>query len=123
MAVKGSYFAYRQRLVSRARALRRESTPAEKRLWMLFLRDLPAKFTRQKPLGHYVADFYCASRRLVVEIDGDSHYSPEGAIHDAARDASLKERGLTILRFTNEDVMQRFEGVCLEIAAFLEPKT
>ena len=122
MAVKGSYLAYRRELTSRARELRREATPGERRLWIFFLRDLPQKFTRQKPLGAYIADFYCASRRLIVEIDGDSHFTPDAARYDAARDASLRERGLRILRFTNEDVMQRFEAVCLEIAAALESK-
>jgi len=82
------------------------------------------KFTRQKPLGNYVADFYCASHRLAVEVDGDSHFTAAGIRHDTVRDAALRAMGLNILRFTNEDVMQRFEAVCLEIAALLEkPKT
>ena len=93
MAVRGSYLAYRRALTSRARQLRRETTPAEKRLWILFLRDQPNKFTRQKPLGAYVVDFYCASHRLIVEVDGDSHFTPDGARYDLIRDASLKERG------------------------------
>ena len=71
-----------------------------------------------------VADFYCASHRLVVELDGDSHFTAAGIRHDSARDAALTQMGLNILRFTNEDVMRRFEAVCLEIAAVLEkPKT
>jgi very-short-patch-repair endonuclease len=120
MAVKGSYFPYRLRLTQRSRALRADPTPAEKKLWFEFLRDLPEKFTRQKPLGCYVADFYCASRKLAVEIDGDSHFTAVGVTHDAARDVSLMNSGVKLIRFTNEDVMQRFEAVCLEIAAVLE---
>jgi very-short-patch-repair endonuclease len=59
-----------------------------------------------------------------VEIDGDSHYTPAGEKHDASRDANLRKQGLRVVRFTNEDVMQRFESVCLKIAAILdEPKT
>jgi very-short-patch-repair endonuclease len=59
-----------------------------------------------------------------VEIDGDSHYTIAGEKHDASRDASLRQLGFRIFRFTNQDVMQRFEGVCLEIASVLEePKT
>jgi very-short-patch-repair endonuclease len=100
--------------------LRRALTPAEKRLWFDFLRHLPAKFTRQKPLGDYIADFYCASHRLVVELDGDSHYTVAGAKRDSARDAALVHMGLNVIRFTNEDVARRFEAVCLEIAALLE---
>ena len=102
--------------------MRREATPAEKRLWILFLRDLPEKFTRQKPLGSYIADFYCESCGVVVEIDGDSHFTAAGTRRDIARDASLTERGLRVLRFTNQDVMERFEAVCLEIAAVLREK-
>jgi very-short-patch-repair endonuclease len=85
MAVRGSYRAYRGQLTSRARTLRRNTTPAEKRLWILFLRDLPQKFTRQKPLGAYIADFYCASRALIVEIDGDSHFALGSTRYDVAR--------------------------------------
>jgi very-short-patch-repair endonuclease len=120
MAVKGSYAPYRRRLIVRSRALRREPTEAETKLWFGFLRQLPAKFTRQKPLGNYIADFYCASHRLVVEVDGDSHFTAAGETYDAIRDAKLLQQGLCVIRFTNEDVMQRFEGVCLRISAVLE---
>jgi very-short-patch-repair endonuclease len=104
--------------------LRRQLTPAEKKLWFDFLRHLPAKFSRQKPLGDYIADFYCATHRLVVEVDGDSHFTVAGEKRDGARNASLEQKGLRVMRFTNEDVMQRFEAVCLAIAAvFEEPET
>jgi very-short-patch-repair endonuclease len=63
------WIAYRINLTSRAQALRRDPTPAEKKLWFEFLRDLPQKFIRQKPLGQYVADFYCSRQRLVIELD------------------------------------------------------
>ena len=120
MAVRGTYLHYRRDLVSKSRRLRRDSTPAERKLWFEFLRDLPVKFTRQKPLGDYIVDFYCASRMLVVEIDGDSHFTGEATSRDAGRTAALEAKGLRVARFTNEDVMQRFEAVCLEIAALLK---
>jgi very-short-patch-repair endonuclease len=124
MAVRGSYFAYHRNLTARSRTLRRQPTPAEKKLWFDFLRHCPVKFSRQKPLGTYIADFYCASHRLVVEIDGDSHFTTAGEKRDQLRNATLEQKGLRIIRFTNQDVMQRFEAVCLEIAAVLEkPKT
>jgi very-short-patch-repair endonuclease len=124
MAVRGSYLPYRCKLVAHARILRRALTPAEKRLWFDFLRHLPEKFTRQKPLANYVADFYCASHRLVVEVDGDSHFTAAGVKRDSERDAALMQMGINVLRFTNEDVMRRFEAVCLQIAAVLEePKS
>lgn len=124
MAVRGAYLNYRRKLVARGRDLRRRPTPAETKLWFDFLRRCPAKFSRQKPLGNYIADFYCASRRLVVEIDGDTHFTDAGEAYDASRDAALRQQRLRVLRFTNDDVMQRFEAVCMEIAAVLEePET
>jgi very-short-patch-repair endonuclease len=120
MALRGSYLPYRRKLMAHGRVLRRALTPAEKRLWFDFLRHVPAKFTRQKPLGDYIADFYCASHRLVVEIDGDSHFTEAAAKRDSVRDAALKHMGLNLVRFTNEDVTRRFEAVCLEIGALLE---
>jgi very-short-patch-repair endonuclease len=95
MALRGSYLPYRRKLIAHGRVLRRALTPAEKRLWFDFLRHVPAKFTRQKPLGDYIADFYCASHRLVVEIDGDSHFTEAAAKRDSVRDAALKHMGLT----------------------------
>ena len=107
------FIRYRDPL-HRARSLRRDPTPAEKKLWFEFLRDQPEKFTRQKPLGRYIADFYCTACRLVVEVDGDSHFVDDGR-RDASRTAALQALGVRVVRFTNEDVMQRFEGVCMEI--------
>ena len=98
--------------------MRRDPTPAEKKLWFAFLRDRPEKFTRQKPLARYIVDFYCAAHRLAIEVDGDSHYVDSGR-RDAQRTAALQTLGVRVIRFTNEDVMQRFEGVCLEIQGAL----
>jgi very-short-patch-repair endonuclease len=106
---------YARRLTSRARAMRREPTAPERKLWYEFLASLPEKFTRQKPLGRYIADFYCSKHRLVIELDGDSHYVIRAARHDAARTAELNYAGVRVIRFTNADVMERFEGVCAEI--------
>ncbi len=109
------FVEYRRRLKQSARLLRRDPTPAEKKLWYEFLRDLPQRFTRQKPLRDYIADFYCASSLLVIEVDGDSHYTIGGAAHDVRRDAALVAQGLRVIRFTNSEVMQQFEGVCERI--------
>ena len=107
------FIRYRDPL-RRSRSLRSDPTPAEKKLWFEFLREQPEKFTRQKPLGRFIADFYCSAHRLVVEIDGDSHFMDDGC-RDAGRTAALAALGVRVIRFTNEDVMQRFEGVCTEI--------
>jgi very-short-patch-repair endonuclease len=114
---------YRVPLKKPARALRKESTPAERKLWYEFLRDLPEKFTRQKPLGSYIADFYCSANRLVIEIDGDSHFTTDGERRDARRTAALEAHGLRLIRFTNAEVMQRFEAVCQRIEHALTAKT
>jgi very-short-patch-repair endonuclease len=114
------YFRYRRSLTPRARALRRESTPAERKLWHEFLRMLPEKFTRQKPLGGYIADFYCSRQRLVIELDGDSHFFPQAQHNDAVRTRKLQALGIRVLRFTNTEVMETFEAVCVRIRQGLE---
>lgn len=111
------FISYRRVLKLRSRSLRRDSTPAERKLWFEFLREQPEKFTRQKPLGCHIADFYCSAHRLVVEVDGDSHFSDRQ--RDDLRTAALAALGVRVIRFTNEDVMQRFEGVCMEIQRVL----
>ena len=92
--------------LERARALRRESTPAESKLWQhLRNRQLGnLKFTRQEPIGHYIADFVCRARKLVIEIDGVTHETPEELVHDVARTAYLEREGYRVMRFKNEDI-------------------
>jgi len=118
------YIRYRRNLKMRAQVLRRDPTPAERKLWYDFLCSHGEKFTRQKPLGRYIADFYCAQRRLVIELDGDTHFTDRGETYDAARTAALAAQGIRIVRFTNAEVMQQFEAVCgrieEELAALLK---
>jgi very-short-patch-repair endonuclease len=122
MTPRRRWIPYRRRPRTRAQALRRDPTPAEKKLWYEFLRDLPYKFTRQKPLGHYVADFYCSSQRLVIELDGDSHYTDAAQRYDERRTASLELQGLRVARFTNTEVLQDFESVCGVVLTMLNEK-
>ena len=121
-AEMAGWIPYRTTLKRRAQALRRDPTPAEKKLWFEFLRDLPQKFTRQKPLGGYVADFYCSRERLVIELDGDSHFYDAAERYDQRRTAALQHTGLTVIRFTNLEVLEGFEGVCAAINAALVRK-
>ena len=114
------FLPYRRSLTSRARALRRENTPAERKPWYEFLSNQPEKFTRQKPLGNYVADFYCSRHRLAIELDGDSHFIEEAQRRDQARTRALESLGVRVLRFANCEVMEAFEGVCMEIRRVLE---
>ena len=123
MAPPRRWIPYRAKLTSRAQALRRDPTPAEKKLWYEFLRDLPYKFTRQKPLGGYVADFYCSSQRLVIELDGDSHFTDGAQHYDARRTAAIGLLGVRVVRFTNLDVLENFESVCEVLKRTLDDKT
>ena len=120
MTSQRRWIPYRARLTSRAQALRHDPTPAEKKLWYELLRDLPHKFTRQKPLGRYVADFYCSRLRLVIELDGDSHYTDRAQCYDEMRTILLEQQGLRVIRFTNTEVLQNFEAVCGVITAALD---
>ena len=86
-------------------------TPAEKKLWYQFLRNFRFPVLRQKPLDHFIADFYCAKLKLVIEVDGDSHYTDNGLLYDKERTEILEKYGLKVLRFTNNDVMKNFQGV------------
>ncbi|MBG1233158.1 endonuclease domain-containing protein [Aestuariivirga litoralis] len=94
------------KLLDRARSLRREATAAENKLWdHLRNRQLNnAKFVRQEPIGPYIADFACRSAKLVIEIDGVTHETPEEIVHDLKRTAFLQERRYRVIRFRNEDV-------------------
>jgi len=107
-----------QAKVSRSRASAQPDA-AERKLWFEFLSGHAEKFTRQKPLGRYVADFYCARQRLVIELDGDSHFTDEAERYDERRTENLAGLGITVLRFTNQDVMQQFDAVCARIAQAL----
>jgi very-short-patch-repair endonuclease len=105
----------------RARELRREMTPAEKALWdRLRGRGLDGlKFKRQHPLGPFIADFYCAECRLVVEIDGDIHDLQME--HDAARTERFELYGYRVIRFRNEQVLDDLESVLASIKAACRP--
>ncbi len=98
-----------------AQDLRRDQTPAERQLWAsLRGKQLGGfRFRRQHPIGPFIVDFCCLSPRLVIEVDGNSH--AEQVEYDEARTAYLEERGYAVVRFTNEDVQRRLEGVLDEI--------
>ena len=98
-----------------ARRLRREMTPHERKLWYLFLRKYPVKIYKQRIIGRFIVDFYCASAKLAIEVDGSQHYEPQGIAYDAERSAFLSALGLEILRFSNRDIDRNFRGVCEQI--------
>ncbi len=92
--------------------LRTNMPKPEEILWQRIRRkQLGVKFRRQHGIGRYIVDFYCAELKLVIEIDGDSHFSDEGKEKDAMRDAFMEALGIKVLRFTNEEVMKQTESV------------
>ena len=92
--------------------LRKNMTKEEHRLWYYCLRTCPVKFYRQRIVGNYILDFYCAAARLAVELDGSQHYDPAEQRRDTERTKYLNSQGIEVLRFSNADVTDRFEGVC-----------
>ena len=105
-------YKHNKALVANARSLRKSMTKEERHLWYDFLKDYPVRFLRQKVIGYYIVDFYCASAKLVVELDGSQHYDPIEQHKDHARTQFLKQYGLTVIRIPNNAVMQNFPGVC-----------
>ena len=87
-------------------------TPWERKLWYDFLRNYPLRFQRQKAIGNYIADFYCAKARLILELDGGGHYTAEQALKDSLRTKDLEAMNLTVLRICNTDIDRNFSGVC-----------
>ena len=103
---------HNQQLVPLAKRLRKEMTKEERYLWYDFLRTYPVRFSRQKVLGKYIADFYSAEARLVIELDGSQHYEESNIENDAQRTTFLEGYGLTVIRIPNNEVMRNFRGIC-----------
>ena len=103
---------HNKQLVPLAKQLRKEKTKEERHLWYDFLRTHPVRFSRQKILGKYIADFYSAEAKLVIELDGSQHYEDNNVVKDAERTAFLEGYGLTIIRIPNNEITRNFRGVC-----------
>ena len=103
---------YNRENIPRAKALRKNMTPWERKLWYEFLKYYPIRFQRQKAIGNYIVDFYCAKARLIVELDGSGHYMGEHREKDKIRDEELKNMNLDVLRVLNSDIDRDFISVC-----------
>ena len=103
------------KLTENAKELRKNMTEEERHLWYDFLKTLPITVNRQKVIGKYIVDFYIASSKIVIELDGSQHYEDKGMEMDKKRTEYLNDLGIRILRYTNLDVHQRFESVCQDI--------
>ncbi len=111
------------RLQSFARELRKEMTKEERHLWYDFLRLQPVRFLRQKPIGRYIVDFYCAQAKLVIELDGSQHFEEDALKKDEQRTRFLQTQGITVIRFTNRQISEQFPEVCQTINAVLQGKS
>ncbi len=119
---QGRYFLpYNGNLVERAKEMRKNPTPSESKLWREYLRSFPLKVWRQKPIDNFIVDFYCPKLKLVIEIDGESHFTQEAIVYDHDRTQVLEGYSLRVIRFTNDEVMSCFDGVCERIAEFIPP--
>ena len=111
---------YNSKLTPNAKKLRKEMTKEERHLWYDFLKPLSMTVHRQKIIGNYIVDFYIATAKVVIELDGSQHYEPEHQECDKQRDAYLSAAGYKVLRYSNADINCRFQNVCEDILAHLE---
>jgi len=109
-------------LSKNARELRSAMTPEERHLWYDFLKHLPITVHRQKTLGPYIVDFYCAKARLIIEVDGSQHYEKQGQRSDQKRDHFFQQHNLLVLRYSNREIHQQFDGVCNDILHHLSAR-
>ncbi|OUL23175.1 endonuclease [Nostoc sp. T09] len=116
------HLPYNPKLVERAKELRKNMTTAEKKLWYEYLRNFKFRVLRQRPINNFIVDFYCPNLQLVIEIDGDSHFTDEAQDYDIERTIILEGYGLKIIRFTNSQVLNQFDSVCVQIQDLITPK-
>jgi very-short-patch-repair endonuclease len=102
---------YTKRLIPQAKQMRHNPTPAEAKLWE-YLGKLPFRVRRQCPLRGFILDFYIHKYKLVIELDGEIHDTPEAKLYDAERTKKLEAIGLQVIRFKNREVLESFDEVC-----------
>ena len=103
---------YNKENIPLAKNLRKNMTPWERKLWYNFLRSYPIRFQRQKAIGNYIADFYCAKARLIIELDGGGHYNDKQKKSDENRTKELENMDLKVVRICNLDIDKNFSEVC-----------
>jgi len=107
-------------IFKRAEELRKNMTPTEIILWY-YLKEKPHghKFRRQHPISTYIADFYCHSLKLIIEVDGGIHLIEANSLYDIDRQKNLENSGISFLRFTNNEVEKYFEIVKKKIDSYI----
>ncbi len=103
---------YNKKNIQVAKMLRKNMTPWERKLWYEYLRNYPVRFQRQKAIGNYIVDFYCAKARLAIELDGGEHYSNNNKLNDKKRTEELNKQRIKVIRICNLDIISNFYGVC-----------
>ena len=111
------------KLTPNSKKLRKNMTKEEKHLWYDFLKTLPYTVNRQKVIGKYIVDFYISSYQIVIELDGSQHYEDKAVKYDAERDNYLRNLGITVLRYSNNDINKNFDGVCQDILNHIDGST
>ncbi|MCR4568080.1 MAG: endonuclease domain-containing protein [Pseudobutyrivibrio sp.] len=110
---------YNSNLKDFSRNLRKNMTKEERHLWYDCLKQLPVTIKRQQIIGDYIVDFYCAAKKIVIELDGTQHFECEGRSNDIIRDEYLGKLGIKVLRYSNYDIDQNFVAVCMDIRKYL----
>ena len=103
------------KLTANSRTLRKNMTKEEKHLWYDFLKKLSVTVHRQKVFGKYIVDFYIASAKIVIELDGSQHYEEKNVQKDMERDCYLSQKGIRVLRYSNLEIARNFDVVCQDI--------
>lgn len=103
---------YNRKNIPLAKSLRKNMTKEERHLWYDFLRKHPVRFQRQKAIGKYIVDFYCASAGVAIELDGSQHFEPEELKKDFLRTKALEKMGIQVVRIPNNEIWKNFCGVC-----------
>lgn len=111
---------YDKNNITLAKNLRKNATPQENHLWYDFLANYEIRFQRQKAIDRFIADFYCHRAKLIIEIDGSQHYTEAGEQKDEFRTEILEDYGLKVIRFTNRQIRENFQGVCEYIDAVVK---
>jgi len=114
---------YNKKLKDRARMMRKNMTLSEKKIWKELLSNdqfLEFRFLRQKPIDHFIVDFYCSKLRVVIEIDGDSHLGDQAEAYDEERTLSFKKYGIVVFRYTNNEVLTNLKGVAEDLRIRIE---
>ena len=118
-----NFLPYNPRLKQFGRNLRNEGQISEAMLWKcLKNKQTGYVFLRQRPILNYIADFYCCKLRMVIEIDGASHFSVEAQERDAERDRQMQAIGLTVIRVRDGEVRRNLEGVARYIMEQISAK-